>query len=74
MVYYLQAVSRRNQASVISLSRGIVLNGIFLMVFPLLFQGNGIWWAVLIAELITMLMAFVFTMQTKKTLLMGKAE
>ena len=69
MVYFLQSVSRRIHASVISLSRGIILNGIFLMVFPFFFQGNGIWWAVLTAELITMLMGFFLTIQTKKSLL-----
>lgn len=56
-VYYLQSVVHPKMATLISLLRGIFLNGAFLMVFPLIVGGNGIWWAIFAAELVTMLIA-----------------
>lgn len=50
---YLQSVNRERMASVISLSRGLVLNGIFLYVFPAFMGGNGIWWAFFFTEAVT---------------------
>ena len=47
---YLQSIMRVRMASVISLLRGIVLTGILLYVLPLFMEGDGIWWAVTIAE------------------------
>ncbi len=56
-VYYLQSVVHPKMATLISLLRGIILNGAFLMIFPLIVGGNGIWWAIFTAELVTMLIA-----------------
>lgn len=53
-IYYLQAVMRAKTAAVVSLLRGIVINGCLLFIFPLIFGGNGIWWAVLVSETVTM--------------------
>ncbi len=47
---YLQAIARERISTTISLLRGIILNSILLYVLPLIMQGNGIWWAVTIAE------------------------
>ncbi len=52
-IYYLQSVAHSKMASVISLSRGLVLNGIFLYVFPAFMGRNGIWWAVFFTEALT---------------------
>ena len=60
-VYFLQSMVRPKMATLISLLRGIVLNGTFLMVFPLIWGGNGIWWAIFAAELVTMLIAILYT-------------
>lgn len=58
-VYYLQSVIRPKQAAMISLLRGIFLNGALLFLFPLIFGGKGIWWAILAAEAATMIAAAV---------------
>ncbi len=51
--YYLQSVTQAKMATVISLSRGLVLNGIFLFLFPIIVGGNGVWWAIFFAEMLT---------------------
>lgn len=53
-IYYLQAVVCPKLATLISLLRGIVLNSIFLFVFPLIWGANGIWWAILSAEVLAL--------------------
>lgn len=58
--YYLQSVNHSKMASVISLSRGLVLNGLFLYLFPLFMGGNGIWWAVFFSEAVTMIISSVY--------------
>ncbi|WP_270838482.1 MATE family efflux transporter [Peptacetobacter hiranonis] len=59
-VYYLQSIVHPKKATVISLLRGVILNGAFLMIFPIFFGGNSIWWAIFMAELVTMLVAIVY--------------
>jgi len=54
---YLQAVSEIKKANVVSALRGIVLSCVLLYVLPLFLDGNGIWWAVVLAEGLTMLAA-----------------
>lgn len=58
--YYLQSVSCSKMATVISLLRGLVLNAIFLYLFPALFGGNGIWWAVFFTEAVTAAISVVY--------------
>lgn len=58
--YYLQSVTHSKMASVISLSRGLVLNGIFLYIFPAVMGGNGIWWAVFFTEAITTAISVIY--------------
>lgn len=58
--YYLQSVTQSKMATVISLSRGLVLNGIFLYLFPIFMGGNGIWWAVFFAEAVTTVISVVY--------------
>ena len=58
--YYLQSVIRSKMASVISLSRGLVLNALFLYVFPLFIGGNGIWWAVFFTEAVTTVISIFY--------------
>ena len=52
--YYLESVLRPRQSLVISLSRGIVLIGIFVLILPAVFGVQAIWWAMPLAELLTM--------------------
>ena len=61
-IYFLQAIDRSKMATVISLLRGLIINGIFLYVFPLIVGGNGIWWAIFLAEMITTLLSVIYLM------------
>ncbi len=58
--YYLQSVTHSKMATVISLSRGLVLNGIFLYIFPVFMGGNGIWWSIFFTEAITTVISVVY--------------
>lgn len=58
--YYLQSVSHSKIASVVSLLRGLILNGILLYVMPALIGGNGIWWSVFLAEAVTAVISVVY--------------
>ncbi len=58
--YYLQCVNHSKSASVISLSRGLIVSAITLCVFPLIMGGNGIWWSVFFTEAVTAAMSAAF--------------
>ena len=58
-IYFLQSIVHPKMATILSLLRGIILNGSFLILFPLLWGANGIWWALFSAELLTTLAAGV---------------
>lgn len=58
--YYLQSVTLSKMATVISLSRGLILNGIFLYLFPVFMGGDGIWWAVFFSEALTTAISVVY--------------
>lgn len=57
VIYFLQSIACPKMATMVSLLRGIILNSIFLFVFPLVIGENGIWWAILLAEVFTMIAA-----------------
>lgn len=63
--YYFQAILKEKVSIVISLARGIVLSGIILVLLPLMFGGNAIWWTMPITELIV---AVYVTIKIAKTL------
>ncbi len=63
--YYFQAILKEKVSIVISLARGIVLSGIILVLLPLVFGGNAIWWTMPITELIV---AVYVTIKIAKTL------
>ena len=57
---YLQSVTKAVKATVVSLLRGLVLSSVLLYVLPLFMDGNGIWWAVTIAEILAAVVAVIF--------------
>jgi Na+-driven multidrug efflux pump len=57
---YLQSVAHSRMASVISLSRGLILYAAFLYIFPAVIGGNGIWWAVFFNEGVTCVLSVIF--------------
>ncbi len=54
---YLQSVSKANAATAVSMLRGLILSSILLYVLPLFMKGDGIWWAVTIAEILAAIVA-----------------
>lgn len=58
---YLQSVGKANAATVISLLRGITLNVALLYILPLFMKGDGIWWAITIAESVAAVVAVIYT-------------
>lgn len=57
---YYQSVMKSKMATVISLLRGIVFSAILLYVLPLIMGSNGIWWAVVAAEILTVLFIIAY--------------
>ena len=60
VTYFLQSVTQAKMATLVSLSRGLVLNGAFLYLFPLLVGGNGVWWAIFFSELVTAFISILY--------------
>ena len=50
--YYFQALMKPHISTVASVARGAVISGIVIMVLPLVFGGESIWFAMLITEII----------------------
>lgn len=66
--YYLQSVMKSKASCVISLLRGIIISGTLVMVFPIFFGINGMWYAMILTEIITSIFAFCY-MQNRHNLL-----
>lgn len=60
---YLQSVTKANNATLISLLRGMILPVILIYAMPIVMNGNGIWWSITTAEGITALLATVMTLR-----------
>lgn len=60
VVMYLQCINKAAMASGISILRGLILNSILLYLLPLVWQSNGIWWAIFAAEYIVGVFAFLY--------------
>jgi len=59
---YLQSVGKANAATLVSMLRGVVLSALLLYVLPLFMGGNGIWWAVILAESGAAMVAIVYVL------------
>jgi Na+-driven multidrug efflux pump len=64
--FYFQSVMRTAFSLSVSLSRGIIVSGLFVIILPLFFGYFGIWWAIPAAELLTALLACGFYFKTRK--------
>ena len=58
--YYLQAIDCSQMATTISISRGLVVNAILLYLFSLFLGGDGVWWAIFWAEMLTAVLSIVY--------------
>jgi Na+-driven multidrug efflux pump len=63
--FYFQSVMRTALSLTVSLSRGIIMSGLFVVILPLIFGYSGIWWAIPATELLTALLACGFYFKTR---------
>ena len=64
--YYMQSVLRHRASVLISLLRGLLLPVVFVLVLPLTFGYGAIWWAIPLAELVTLAVSIVILVLDKK--------
>lgn len=50
--YYFQSLIKPKIAFIISFLRGCLISGLFILIFPILFGVDSIWWSMLISELL----------------------
>lgn len=68
--YYFQSILKRYDSFIVSLFRGILINGILIYLLPFLFHdGKIIWFVMPITEIITFIYVIVRVMMTSKKLL-----
>lgn len=67
--YYFQSILKRVDSFIVSVLRGILLNGILIYALPAIFHsGESIWFVMLLTETITFIYAAVRTVQTSRRL------
>ena len=57
--YYFQAILKPKAAFVVSVSRGLIISGLLILILPLLFNGDSIWLTMPITEIPVMVYAIV---------------
>ncbi len=57
----LQSVSQDAKANTITILRGLVFNSGFIILFPLIFGANGIWWGIIASEAFVCGLALIFS-------------
>ena len=55
--YYFQAIMKLNAAFIVSVTRGLVISGILILVLPAVTGAQSLWFAMSITELLTMFCA-----------------
>lgn len=66
--YYFQAVMKPKSAFIVSVSRGLVISGILILILPAVAGANSLWLAMLITELAVMFYAVYAIRQNVKRL------
>jgi len=70
--YYFQALLKENVATITSLARGIVISGIVLILLPLIFGGNAMWWTMVITEALVAIYAVLLMIKLQRKLRIEK--
>lgn len=65
--YYFQSVLKPITSFIVSLMRGAVVSGVLIMVLPLLFGGDTIWWAMPITEALTAVFVWISMKKARKS-------
>ena len=66
LVFFLQSILAPVPALIFSLSRGVVISLILLYILPLFMGMDGILWAMVLAEIITIIGALPYTLSLKR--------
>ena len=66
--YYFQAMMRPNISVITSLARGAFISSVLIMIFPILFGGNSVWYAMLMTELLVAIYGLIYMMRCTKEL------
>lgn len=69
--YYFQAIIKPKAAFVVSVSRGLIISGILILILPKFFRPNAIWLTMPITELIVAV--YVIIMMKKYTAALSNA-
>ena len=66
--YYFQAIMKANISVVASLARGLVISGTMIMLLPVVFGADSIWYAMLITEILVAIYALHYMVRSSKEL------
>ena len=66
--YYFQAMMRPNISVIASLARGAFISSVLIMIFPILFGGNSVWYAMLMTALLVAIYGLIYMMRCTKEL------
>lgn len=63
--YYFQAIMRAKISLIASVARGIVISGALILLLPVAFGGNAVWWAMPITEAVVFVYSAVMMKKVK---------
>ena len=66
--YYFQAMMKPNISMIASLARGAVISGVMIILLPLVFGANSVWYAMLITEILVAVFSEIYRMRCTKEL------
>ena len=66
--YYFQSVMKPSLSVTSSVARGIVISGAMILLLPMFFDANSIWYAMLLTEILVAVFGVCFIMRTTKQL------
>lgn len=69
--YYLQSILCVKKSLCISLLRNVILSGMAIIVFPLIFDGNSLWLVMPVVETIVVLLSLTFLHKSNKVAVSG---
>jgi len=66
--YYFQAIMKPNISMIASLARGAVISGVMIMLLPIMFGADSIWYAMLITEIVVAVFAIFHMVKNTGTI------
>ena len=66
--YYFQSIMQTGLATAIALLRGLIVSGILILILPLLWGLDGIWWGMVLTEIAVAVISFTGFHNSKQKL------